>query len=158
MATHWAIDLGTANTTICEDRSGSPRVVNLPDLSVDEPITQTPLIPSAVCVLDDRAGTVLIGEKAVAYNWDGRAPGFVGSFKRYLGAESPGWGLQSYHGENRIRGSLEEPIARGVIEGQSRPVHRHSRIIRIVENRQSASLSGERGRSGSSSFSVTGMA
>ena len=33
MPTHWAIDLGTSNTTICEDRSGRPHVVNLPDLA-----------------------------------------------------------------------------------------------------------------------------
>ena len=64
MPTHWAIDLGTSNTTICEDRSGRPHVVNLPDLAKLEPVTQTPVMPSCVCVMDtsaeagaDRAGS-----------------------------------------------------------------------------------------------------
>ncbi len=88
MATHWAIDLGTSNTTICEDRSGHPHVVNLPDLAKLEPLTQTPVMPSCVCVMDTRAEQVLIGQEAVTYNWDGRATGFARGFKRYLGTES----------------------------------------------------------------------
>ena len=88
MATHWAIDLGTSNTTICEDRSGHPHVVNLPDLAKLEPLTQTPVMPSCVCVMDTRAEQVLIGQEAVTYNWDGRAAGFARGFKRYLGTES----------------------------------------------------------------------
>ena len=88
MTTHWAIDLGTSNTTVCEDRSGRPHVVNLPPLAREEPITQTPVIPSVVCVMDDGAATVLIGQEAVTYNWDGQAPGFVAGFKRLLGTQS----------------------------------------------------------------------
>ena len=40
MTTHWAIDLGTSNTTICEDRSGRPHIVNIPDLAKLEPVTK----------------------------------------------------------------------------------------------------------------------
>ena len=88
MPTHWAIDLGTSNTTICEDRSGRPHVVNLPDLAKIEPVTQTPVMPTCVCVMDSGGDDVLIGQQAVTYNWDGRAAGFVRGFKRYLGTES----------------------------------------------------------------------
>ena len=88
MPTHWAIDLGTSNTTICEDRSGRPHIVNLPDLAKLEPVTQTPVMPSCVCVMDRDGEKVLIGQEAVTYNWDGRAAGFVRGFKRYLGMES----------------------------------------------------------------------
>ncbi len=56
MATHWAIDLGTSNTTICEDRSGRAHVVNLPELAKLEPVTQTPVMPSCVCVMDSGGG------------------------------------------------------------------------------------------------------
>ena len=88
MATHWAIDLGTSNTTICEDRSGRAHVVNLPELAKLEPVTQTPVMPSCVCVMDSGGEEVLIGQQAVTYNWDGRATGFARGFKRYLGRES----------------------------------------------------------------------
>ena len=88
MPTHWAIDLGTSNTTVCEDRSGQPHVVNLPDQAKLEPITQTPVMPSCVCVMDADGGKVLIGQEAVTYNWDGRATGFARGFKRHLGMES----------------------------------------------------------------------
>jgi molecular chaperone DnaK (HSP70) len=86
--THWGIDLGTSNTTICEDRSGSPHAVNLPDLATVEPLTQTPVVMSCVCVMDDAARTVLVGQEAMTYNWDGQAKGFARGFKRYLGTES----------------------------------------------------------------------
>ncbi len=88
MTTHWAIDLGTSNTTICEDRSGRPHTVNLPDVAKLEPLTQTPVVPSCVCVMDREGEEVLIGQKAVSYNWDGQARGFARGFKRYLGMES----------------------------------------------------------------------
>ncbi len=88
MATHWAIDLGTSNTTVCEDRSGRPHVIHLPELAKVEPVTQTPVIPSVLCVMDDTAQSVLIGQEAVTYNWDGQAAGFIHGFKRYLGTES----------------------------------------------------------------------
>ena len=88
MTTHWAIDLGMSNTTICEDRSGTPHVVNLPDLVNIEPLTQTPVIMSCVCVLDTRSESVLIGREAMEYNWDGQATEFARGFKRYLGSES----------------------------------------------------------------------
>ena len=88
MTTHWAIDLGTSNTTICEDRSGRPHIVNLPDHAKLEPVTQTPVMPSCVCVMDRGGEEVLIGQQAVSYNWDGQATGFARGFKRYLGMES----------------------------------------------------------------------
>jgi molecular chaperone DnaK (HSP70) len=88
MAIHWAIDLGTSNTTVCEDSSGNPNVLDLDELSRPEPVTMTPLIPSAVCVLDEDCTKVLIGQKALAYNWDGQASGFATGFKRFLGTES----------------------------------------------------------------------
>jgi molecular chaperone DnaK (HSP70) len=88
LATHWGIDLGTSNTTICEDRSGTPHVVNLPRLTTVEPLTQTPLVMSCVCIMDDAARSVLVGQEAMTYNWDGQATGFARGFKRYLGTES----------------------------------------------------------------------
>lgn len=88
MPTHWAIDLGASNTTICEDRSGRPHIVNLPDVAKTEPVTQTPVMPSCVSVMDRDGEDVLIGQQAVTYNWDGRATGFARGFKRYLGMES----------------------------------------------------------------------
>ena len=88
MPTHWAVDLGTSNTTICEDRSGSPHIVNLPELVKLEPLTQTPVVMSCVCILDPDASSVLIGQEAINYNWDGQATGFARGFKRYLGSES----------------------------------------------------------------------
>ena len=87
MTIHWGIDLGTSNTTICEDRTGNPRIVHLPGLVSLEPLTQTPVVPSCVCIMDDRAQTVLIGQAALDYNWDGRATGFATGFKRHLGRE-----------------------------------------------------------------------
>lgn len=87
MTIHWGIDLGTSNTTICEDRTGSPRIVHLPGLVNIEPLTQTPVVASCVCIMDDRARTVLIGQAALSYNWDGAAEGFASGFKRYLGRE-----------------------------------------------------------------------
>lgn len=87
MTIHWGIDLGTSNTTICEDRSGSPRIVNLPGLAKLEPLTQTPVVLSCVCILDREARSVLIGQAAVDYNWDGRAEGWATGFKRHLGRE-----------------------------------------------------------------------
>ena len=74
MAVHWAIDLGTSNTTVCEDNSGNPNVLHLDELARPEPVTMTPLIPSAICVLDENCRKVLIGQKALAYNWDGKPP------------------------------------------------------------------------------------
>lgn len=88
MPTHWGIDLGTSNTTVCEDRSGSPHAVNLPALATEEPITQTPVILSCVCVMDPAADSVLVGQEAMTYNWDGQATGFARGFKRYLGTQS----------------------------------------------------------------------
>ena len=88
MPTHWGIDLGTSNTTVCEDRSGAPHVVNLPELATVEPLTQTPVIMSCVCVMDALARSVLVGQEAMTYNWDGQATGFARGFKRYLGVES----------------------------------------------------------------------
>ena len=87
MTVRWGIDFGTYNTTICEDRTGSPRIVNLPGLAKLEPLTQTPVVPSAVCIMDGRAERVLIGQEAVDYNWDGTAEGWATGFKRYLGRE-----------------------------------------------------------------------
>ena len=77
MSTHWAINLGTSNTTVCEDRSGRPHIVNLPDLVELEPVTQTPMIASCVCVMNGDGSDVLIGQEAVSYNWDGQAAGFA---------------------------------------------------------------------------------
>jgi len=88
MPIHWAIDLGTSNVTVCEDRSGRPHIVHLPELARAEPLTQTPVIPSCVCVLDPQGEQVIIGEEALDYNWDGSASGFAMGFKLFLGQES----------------------------------------------------------------------
>lgn len=84
MPVHWSIDFGTSNTTVCEDHAGAPHIVHLPGLAREEPLTQTPVIPSAVCVLDSAATRVLIGQQAVDYNWDGASSGFASSFKLQL--------------------------------------------------------------------------
>lgn len=88
MAGHWAIDFGMSNTVVCTDIDGTLQTVELTDLVRPEPLTQTPLIPTAVCVLDHHFKRALIGQKAIAYNWDGQASGFIVRFKRYLGTES----------------------------------------------------------------------
>ena len=90
MTTHWAIDLGMPNTTVCEDRFGRPHIVNIPDLAKLEPVTQTPVMPSCVCVTNADGTDVPIGQEAVTYHWDGRATGFAKSSKRYPGTESQG--------------------------------------------------------------------
>lgn len=87
MTVRWGIDFGTSNTTVCEDRTGSPRIVNLPGLVKIEPLTQTPVVPSSVCVMDGTAARVLIGQEAVDYNWDGTAEGWATGFKRHLDRE-----------------------------------------------------------------------
>jgi molecular chaperone DnaK (HSP70) len=88
LPTHWAFDFGTSNTTICEDHTGEPHIVNLQALAKEEPLTQTPVIPSAVCILDPHGGSVLIGQEAMGYNWDGASTGFAQGFKLHLGSES----------------------------------------------------------------------
>ena len=81
MTTHWTIDLGTPNTTICEYRSGRPDILNLPDLEKIEPVTQAPAMPSCVCVMDQDGEEVLIAQEAVIYDWDGQATGFARGFQ-----------------------------------------------------------------------------
>lgn len=88
MTIHWGIDLGTSNTTICEDRSGEPRALNLPELARVEPLSQTPVVPSCVCVTDVARDAVLVGREAMEYNWDGRAPGWMERFKPHLGRDA----------------------------------------------------------------------
>jgi molecular chaperone DnaK (HSP70) len=87
MTTHVGLDLGTSNTTICDDRGGTPRVLHLPGLSRLEPLTQTPVVPSCVCIVDGAGEQILIGQEAVDYNWDGRARGWAAGFKRALGRD-----------------------------------------------------------------------
>jgi molecular chaperone DnaK (HSP70) len=84
---HWGIDVGQSNTTVCVDREGRPRVVRVPELAKEEPLTQTPVIPTCVSILDAEARRVLVGQAAVSYNWDGSSPGYAAGFKRYLGQE-----------------------------------------------------------------------
>ncbi|MCS6862636.1 MAG: hypothetical protein NZT92_20215 [Abditibacteriales bacterium] len=57
-------------------------------MAKEEPLTQTPVIPSAVGLLDACGEKAHIGQEAVNYNWDGAATGYAPSFKRYLGNES----------------------------------------------------------------------
>ena len=51
------------------------------ELAKEEPLTQTPVIPSAVCILDPKGNNTLIGQEAVNYNWDGSSSGFAQGFK-----------------------------------------------------------------------------
>lgn len=88
LPTHWSIDFGTSNTTVYHDRDGHPRVFRSRTLAKLEPITQTPVIPSVVCVLDPDAKDVRIGQEAINFNFDGQAPGFARSLKRYLDTEA----------------------------------------------------------------------
>lgn len=119
MATHWGIDLGTSNTTVCEDRSGSPHIVHLPDLVSVEPLTQTPVVPSAICVMDPAAEKVLIGQEAVDYNWDGRAAGYATGFKRWLGRESERV-LARVGGRSISAGDATELYLRGLVDALER--------------------------------------
>jgi molecular chaperone DnaK (HSP70) len=96
MPAHWAIDLGTTNTVVAEAEEGSVRVVPLSGLTREQPVEQSPLIPSTVCVRETlrrwlffrrTVSEVFIGQQALNRNLDGRWPGFARSFKRYLGSQ-----------------------------------------------------------------------
>jgi molecular chaperone DnaK (HSP70) len=96
MPAEWAIDLGTTNTVVAEAEEGSVRVVPLTGLTREQPIDQSPLIPSAVFVRESlrrwlffrrRVSEVVIGQQALNRNLDGRWPGFARSFKRHLGSQ-----------------------------------------------------------------------
>jgi len=98
MATQWALDLGTTNSVVARAEAGDVRVISLPDLGRALPTDQSPLIPSAVHVSEAterflwffkrRRREVLIGQRALDRNYDGRSPAFAQSFKRYLGHQS----------------------------------------------------------------------
>jgi molecular chaperone DnaK len=88
MPEHWAIDLGTTNSVVAAWYSDEPRLVNLPNLAVPQPVTHTPLIPSAVYVCDQRGRRAFIGQQAIEENWDGQSPSYAQAFKPLLGRES----------------------------------------------------------------------
>ncbi|HIE52496.1 MAG TPA: Hsp70 family protein [Armatimonadetes bacterium] len=88
MSNIWALDLGTTNSVVAEWYIDQPRTVNLPDLAVAQPLTQTPLIPSAVYVRDARGRRAFVGQQALEENWDGQSPSFAQGFKPFLGRES----------------------------------------------------------------------
>jgi len=96
MPTRWAIDLGTTNTVIAMEEDGNVRAVNLPDLGRTLPNEQSPLIPSAVHVVDVtkrwlwfqfKRRHAFVGQQALSRNFDGRSPGFAQSFKRSLATQ-----------------------------------------------------------------------
>jgi len=96
MAARWAIDLGSTNTVVAVEDSGSVRTVTLPELGRTLPVEQSPLIPSAlhVCRATQRwlwfhrsVREVVIGQQALSRNFDGCSPSFAQGFKRVLASQ-----------------------------------------------------------------------
>lgn len=84
----WGIDFGTTNSVVARWEPDGPRTVNLPALASVQPVSQAPVIPTAVYLLDSRGRRAFIGQKAIEENWDGQSPAFAASFKPFLGTES----------------------------------------------------------------------
>jgi molecular chaperone DnaK (HSP70) len=113
MATQWALDLGTTNSVVAKAEGGDVRVVSLPSLGRALPTDQSPLIPSTVHVSEVserflwffklKRQEVLIGQRALDRNYDGRSPSFAQSFKRYLGHQSHRVALRSGDADITIR-------------------------------------------------------
>lgn len=96
MPIQWAVDFGTTNTVVAVAEEGSARVLHLPELARELPTEQSPLIPSAVQVMETvrqwlffrfRAQQVRIGQSALNGNPDGRSPAFAQNLKRYLSSQ-----------------------------------------------------------------------
>jgi molecular chaperone DnaK (HSP70) len=126
----WAIDLGTTNTVVAVAESGNVRVVPLSGLTREQPVEQSPLIPTAVHVRETErrwlffcrlALEVSIGQPALYRNTDGRSPGFVRSFKRYLGSQPHRPAAR----EGRIELSVRE-VTRRFLQELLRTVRRQS--------------------------------
>ena len=67
MTVHWGIDLGTSNTTVCEDRSGSPHIVNLPAGEQHSPEFLAINPKGTIPVLVREDGTALSEFQAIAW-------------------------------------------------------------------------------------------
>ncbi len=93
-----AVDFGTTNSVIAVVEEGNIRVISLPAIAREQPTTQATLVPTCVFVREKRRRLwprfwvtepeALIGQAALAYNFEGGAPGFAQSFKRAL-AQTP---------------------------------------------------------------------
>jgi molecular chaperone DnaK (HSP70) len=112
MPAQWAIDLGTTNTVVAVAEGESVRIVPLPGLIREQPVEQSPLIPSAIHVRESErrwlffrrpALEVCIGQPALQRNPDGRSPGFARSFKRYLGNQPHRPAARAGHRELSVR-------------------------------------------------------
>lgn len=97
MSGQLAIDLGTTNTVVAVAEEGGVRVLHLPGLAREQPVLQSPLIPTALhlrqttrrwlWVFPRPVTEARIGQQALNQNYEGRSPAFAQSFKRHLGSQ-----------------------------------------------------------------------
>lgn len=90
---HWAIDFGTTNSVVAQERDGSVRALSFFRISRSLPVEQPRLTPSAVHCFEERQGwwifkrrvlRALIGQQAISRNFDRCSPAFAQSFKPLL--------------------------------------------------------------------------
>lgn len=92
-----AIDFGTTNSVVAVAEEGSVRVLHLPEIVREQPVAQSPLVPTAVQVFDRTRRLwplfwrtlpdVAIGQQALNQNYDGCSPAFAQSFKPLLDSQ-----------------------------------------------------------------------
>lgn len=114
---HWGLDLGTTNTVLAVCEEERVRVVDLAGLSA-----HTPLIPSAVELLDARGRRAFAGQEAVARNWASPSRALARSFKRPLrfGGDQP----VAQVGQARIAAQLAAQVfLREVLRALRRQYH-----------------------------------
>ncbi len=95
-----AIDFGTTNTVVAVAEAGSVRILHLPGIAREQPVEQSPLIPSALHLSEAvrpwlffrrRVRPVRIGQQALNQNYGNYAiqsRAFTQSFKPFLGGQS----------------------------------------------------------------------
>lgn len=135
----WGLDLGTTNTVlaVCVDRDASPQAVALPSLSLEswhwlgageEP---TPIIPSAVEVLEPRGRRAWAGARAVNRYHDQQVPAppqLARSFKRWLGWDPNRPVARARWGD--VSAALAaEAFLRAILSGLRRSAHRPSHFL-----------------------------
>ena len=91
--------LGTTNTVLAEWRDGQARLVDLPTLTVCQgPPVGIPLIPSAVCLLDESGQEVLVGRLAREADMEI----CLRSFKYHLLQPNPARTVKRLNGRNQV--------------------------------------------------------
>lgn len=100
----FAIDFGTTNTVVTLVEAGTVRVLHLPGLAREQPVEQSPLIPTAVHLAETvrrwsffyqyfphQTAQVQIGQQALSQNYGNYAAqsrSFAQGFKPFLGQQS----------------------------------------------------------------------